>query len=103
MPRAERASPAANRSPPPSDQRERPSETWRATIEDELGDVLFSVVNLARHLELDPEAALKRANRKFVRRFQHMEDAARAQGRELNQLAAAEWDAWWRESKMDHP
>lgn len=74
-----------------------------AEIEDELGDVLFSVVNLARHLDLDPEAALKRANRKFLRRFQHMEDAARAQGRELNQLAAAEWDERWRESKMDHP
>jgi MazG family protein len=74
-----------------------------AEIEDELGDVLFSVVNLARRLELDPEAALKRANRKFIRRFQHMEQAAQAQGRDLTQLAAAEWDEWWRESKTEHP
>lgn len=72
-------------------------------LEDELGDVLFSLVNLARRLHLEPEAALKRSNRKFTRRFQHMEEAARAQGRALDQLSAAEWDDLWRAAKLDEP
>lgn len=68
-----------------------------ARLEDELGDVLFSLCQLARHCGLEPESALKRANRKFERRFQHMERAAA--GRDLSQQTSAEWDQLWNEAK----
>ncbi|MGH9518543.1 MAG: nucleoside triphosphate pyrophosphohydrolase [Terriglobales bacterium] len=69
----------------------------REKLEDELGDVLFSLCQLARHAGLEPESALKRANRKFERRFQHMESAV--VGQELSSLSAAEWDRLWNEAK----
>jgi MazG family protein len=72
-----------------------------AAAADELGDVLFSLVNWGRHLELDPEAALRAANAKFARRFACMETLARERGLELTALVAAEWDALWREAKLN--
>lgn len=80
-----------------------PGTQSMSRLEDELGDVLFSLVNLARRLDLEPEAALKHANRKFSRRFQHMERAAGEQHRQLDHLSAAEWDDLWRAAKMDEP
>ena len=71
------------------------------TVQDELGDLLFSIVNWSRHLEIDAEAALRAANAKFERRFVGMEALARARGLELEKLSAAEWDALWRESKLN--
>jgi ATP diphosphatase len=68
-------------------------------MEDELGDLLFSLVNLARHLKLDPEKALRRANGKFSRRFRHAEEAARQEGKELGQLSPGELDALWSAAK----
>lgn len=68
-----------------------------ARLEEELGDLLFSLCQLARHAGIEPESALKRANRKFERRFQHMERAAR--GRELPSLSALEWDQLWNAAK----
>ena len=53
----------------------------RARMEDEVGDLLFVLVNIARYLSLDPESALKKTNRKFKRRFQWMEERLRASGR----------------------
>jgi nucleoside triphosphate diphosphatase len=73
----------------------------REAVADELGDLLFSIVNWSRHLELDAEAALRAANAKFERRFAAMEALARTRGRELKQLSAAEWDALWREVKLN--
>lgn len=67
--------------------------------EDELGDLLFCVVNLARHLELDCEMALKRCNAKFERRFGHVEDALAAQGRALTDASLDEMEALWVEAK----
>ena len=54
-----------------------------ANIFEELGDVLFALTNLARRLEIDPAAALEATNQKFIRRFQHMEHAARGEGSDL--------------------
>jgi nucleoside triphosphate diphosphatase len=67
----------------------------------ELGDLLFSVVNLSRHLELDAEAALRDANAKFERRFRNMERLAAERGLALEQLSAAQWDELWRETKLN--
>lgn len=72
-----------------------------AAQEEELGDLLFAVVNLSRHLQLDAEQALRRANDKFERRFAHMETLARARGLQLEQLSAHEWDALWRDAKLN--
>jgi len=70
-------------------------------VAEELGDLLFSIVNWSRHLKLDAEAALRAANAKFERRFAAMESFARARGLDLQGLSAAEWDALWREAKLN--
>jgi len=71
----------------------------RAAQEDELGDLLFCVVNLARHLELDSEMALKRANAKFERRFGYIEDALAARGLQFADVTLDEMEALWLEAK----
>ena len=68
-------------------------------IEEEVGDLLFVGVNLARFLGLDAEIALKKANRKFAQRFREMERIAAARGQSLSGLSAAELDALWNEVK----
>jgi nucleoside triphosphate diphosphatase len=70
-------------------------------LSEELGDLLFAVANWGRHLQVDAEEALRGANRKFERRFERMEQLARERALELTQLSAAEWDALWRESKLN--
>ncbi len=70
-------------------------------VAEELGDLLFSIVNWSRHLKLDAEEALRAANAKFERRFARMESLARARGLDLKGLSAAEWDALWREAKLN--
>ena len=69
-------------------------------IEDELGDLLFSCVNLARHLAVDPERALRRANDKFQRRFQGMEELAEQAGNDFSQLSTDEMERLWVEVKL---
>jgi len=69
--------------------------------EEELGDLLFAVVNLSRHMQLDAEQALRRANDKFERRFEHMETLARTRGLQLERLSAQQWDALWRDAKLN--
>ncbi len=64
-------------------------------VEEELGDLLFAAVNLARFLRVDPEIALKKANAKFSRRFRSMEKLAREGGRELKNLPREEMEALW--------
>ena len=68
-------------------------------LEAELGDVLLALVNLARHLGVDPESALRASNARFERRFRHLEQQVRASGRQLQQLSAKELDALWNEAK----
>lgn len=71
-------------------------------IEDELGDLLFSVVNLARHLDVDAETALSRANRKFEQRFRIMEGRVRASGGTLDETPIDELEEAWQLAKKDH-
>ncbi|MBK4995629.1 nucleoside triphosphate pyrophosphohydrolase [Pseudomonas sp. S37] len=68
-------------------------------LEDEVGDLLFAAVNLARHLKQDPEHALRRANRKFERRFRFIEQALRDSGRPIEDCNLDELDALWGEAK----
>jgi tetrapyrrole methylase family protein/MazG family protein/ATP diphosphatase len=68
-------------------------------LEDEFGDILFVYANLARHLEIDPEAALRRTNAKFRRRFNHIEKQLSAQGRTPSQSNLDEMDALWNDAK----
>lgn len=68
-------------------------------IEGEIGDMLFVLVNVARHLGVDSESALKRSNRKFRQRFRHIEQALRRRGRPLLDASAEELEALWGEAK----
>ncbi|MCH8550494.1 MAG: nucleoside triphosphate pyrophosphohydrolase [Natronospirillum sp.] len=68
-------------------------------MEAELGDILFATVNLARHLKLDPERALRRTNDKFTRRFQYIEQALQAQGKAPQEASLEEMDALWQAAK----
>jgi ATP diphosphatase len=72
----------------------------KAKIADELGDVLFAVVNLARHLEIDPEVALRGTNAKFERRFKYIERALLEGGRSPEDSSLSEMDALWHDAKM---
>ncbi|MCD1261884.1 nucleoside triphosphate pyrophosphohydrolase [Paenibacillus athensensis] len=66
---------------------------------DELGDLLFAVVNLARFLKLDPEEAVNRTNRKFVQRFGYIEESLRLRGRTFEQTDLSELEKYWQEAK----
>ncbi len=69
-------------------------------IEEELGDLLFSIVNYARFLNIDPDQALARTNKKFINRFQAMEEVVAQQGKQMADLSLAEMDAIWNEIKQ---
>ncbi|MCP5155199.1 MAG: nucleoside triphosphate pyrophosphohydrolase [Ectothiorhodospiraceae bacterium] len=73
----------------------------QAAVEGELGDVLFACVNLARHLEVDPETALAGASRKFERRFRAMERIARTRGIDLGSMGPDELEALWATAKAE--
>lgn len=70
-------------------------------LEDEMGDLLFVYANLARHLKVDPEAALRRANAKFRRRFGRIEEKLAAKGRKPEDSSLEEMDALWNEAKAE--
>ncbi len=76
-----------------------PGEELKARLEDEIGDMLFVLVNIARYLSLDPESALKKTNRKFKRRFQWLEQEIRRSGRRLEDATLDEMEALWQQSK----
>jgi uncharacterized protein YabN with tetrapyrrole methylase and pyrophosphatase domain len=71
-----------------------------ANVEEEIGDVLFAVVNLARKCKLDAESALQRSTDKFVTRFNRLEDDLKARGKQLGDVELAEMDAIWNRIKM---
>jgi ATP diphosphatase len=73
----------------------------RDRLEDEIGDILFVCANLARHAKVDPGTALRRANRKFERRFRAMETLAAAEGVELKTLGLEAQDGYWNRAKAD--
>ena len=76
------------------------SEDLRGRLEDEVGDLLFVLVNIARYLALDPESALRKTNRKFRRRFEYLEDKLREQGRKPADASLDEMEGLWQESKQ---
>ena len=67
--------------------------------EGEFGDLLFSLVNYARFIEINPETALERTNKKFIKRFQYLENQAKASGRALADMTLAEMDVYWNQAK----
>lgn len=69
--------------------------------EAEFGDLLFALVNYARFKEINPEEALERTNKKFLRRFQFIEDSARKNGQVLNKMSLEEMDVYWNEAKRN--
>jgi len=82
-------------------KREMDKEAGQDRIRDEMGDLLFALVNLARHLELDPEQALRGANDKFERRFRALEKSVEATGRTVRQCTLEELDEFWESVKRE--
>ncbi len=68
-------------------------------IEEEFGDVLFSMINYARFINVNPENALERTNKKFINRFQYLENSAKKEGKELSEMSLAEMDIYWEKAK----
>ena len=68
-------------------------------MEDEIGDLLFSVINAARLYNVEPETALERTNRKFIQRFNYLENRAKALGRSLKEMSLEEMESIWQEAK----
>ena len=70
-------------------------------VEEEFGDLLFVMANLARHMKVDPEAALRAANAKFIRRFERIETLLADRGKTPDQSDLAEMDALWDQAKSE--
>lgn len=68
-------------------------------IEEEFGDVLFSLINYARFIGVDPEIALERTNKKFIKRFQYLETESKKDGKNLSEMSLDEMDQYWNEAK----
>jgi MazG family protein len=83
-----------------NEMKEAIEESNQKKIEEEFGDVVFSLVNFARFLNIDAENALEITNKKFIDRFTQMEQAAQAKGRSLNDMRLKEMDAIWNEIKQ---
>ena len=71
----------------------------RDKAENEFGDLLFSLINYARFININPEDALEKTNRKFIKRFQYLENKAHETGKELHDMSLAEMDIFWNEAK----
>jgi len=80
-------------------QGDAPSEARSTKVREEFGDLLFVMANVARHLKVDPEAALRDANAKFVRRFRSIEQALAKEGRSCEDASLEEMDQLWDEAK----
>jgi len=68
-------------------------------IEDEFGDVLFSLINYARFIGVNPENALEKTNKKFIKRFQYLEKESKKDGKELSEMSLEEMDLYWEKAK----
>ena len=75
------------------------NEDNKQRIEAEFGDVLFSMINYARFLKVNPENALERTNKKFIKRFQYLESKAKEMNKSLKEMTLAEMDVFWNEAK----
>ncbi len=70
-------------------------------MESEFGDVLFSMINFARFVNINPENALERTNKKFIQRFQYLEEAVKKENKVLTELSLEEMDVYWNQAKKD--
>lgn len=77
-------------------------KSLKENIESEFGDVLFSLINYARFLNINPEDALEKTNKKFIKRFQFIEAEAAKAGRKLNEMTLAEMDVYWNKAKINN-
>jgi MazG family protein len=82
-----------------STQKPEIPQELRQHVEDEVGDLFFVLVNIARYLSVDPESALRKTNRKFRRRFSWLEEKLREQGRSLEEATLEEMEALWQQAK----
>jgi len=80
---------------------ETPAASEGSRIEQEVGDLLFVAVNIARFLRIDPETALRKTNQKFVSRFQHIEHRLREAGKDFSQSNLGEMEHFWQEAKKE--
>jgi MazG family protein len=80
-------------------EKPRLPDELKQSVEDEVGDLFFVLVNIARYLSVDPESALRKTNRKFRRRFGWLEEQLRQQGRTLEQATLDEMEALWQQAK----
>ncbi|MEM9416820.1 MAG: nucleoside triphosphate pyrophosphohydrolase [Bacteroidota bacterium] len=76
-----------------------PTPAQQEKVQEEFGDLLFALVNYASFVEVNPENALEKANKKFTRRFQHVEQQVAQQGKQLSQLSPQELQRYWEEAK----
>jgi MazG family protein len=81
------------------DRLDEPDKIYNLKLEDELGDVFFALVNYARFLEINPENALRKTNKKFTKRFKYIEQKLRDNGKSINESNLEEMDKYWNESK----
>jgi len=79
------------------DEIEKKSSTEK--IEEEFGDVLFSLINYARFININPEDALEKTNKKFIKRFQYLEKEANKAGKQLSEMTLEEMDVYWNQAK----
>ena len=69
-------------------------------IADEFGDLMFSMVNYARFIDVNPEDALERTNKKFIKRFQYLETESKKDGKNIDEMSLQEMDEYWNKAKM---
>jgi XTP/dITP diphosphohydrolase len=67
--------------------------------ESEFGDLLFSLINYARFLNINPESALEKTNKKFIKRFTYLEEQSKKDGKNLQEMSLAEMDTYWNQAK----
>ncbi len=82
-----------------SEVREAIRQNDKEEIEEEFGDLLFSLINVARLYKVNPDTALEKTNQKFLRRFNYLEEKARENGQELTEMSLEEMDKYWDEAK----
>ncbi|MFZ4399894.1 MAG: nucleoside triphosphate pyrophosphohydrolase [Bacteroidales bacterium] len=77
------------------------SNATKDKIENEFGDILFALINYARFIDINPEDALEKTNRKFIKRFKYLEEKALENSKSLHDMTLAEMDVYWNEAKKD--
>ncbi len=75
------------------------SNATKEKVESEFGDVLFSMINYARFIDVDPEMALERTNKKFIKRFQYLESESKKDGKDMSEMTLEEMDEYWNAAK----